>query len=293
MSLTVPVSSGAEAPAVIAERSGSTFYWPMLLLPRRKRRAMFAIYAFCRLVDDIADQPGSPEVKREQLAAWRARIRRLYVEGMAAGHADPITEGLASAIARFGLPRAELEAVIDGVAMDLSGMMRAPALSVLELYCRRVAGAVGLLAIRVFDRPDPAGETFAVALAEAMQFTNILRDLVEDSRLGRLYVPRELLTAAGIASIDPDMVLAHPNLPHACGALATRAERRYEEARAALTPGGARRLWAAWAMMILYRRLLTRLIRRGWHSPDAPVRLRKREQILVALRCAIGFLPAS
>ncbi|PGH53780.1 squalene synthase HpnD [Azospirillum palustre] len=277
----------------VTAKSGSTFYWPMRLLPASKRAAMFAIYAFCRRIDDIADEPGEPADKRAALDIWRRDIRDLYVGGAPGG---PLTAALKGAIERYGLPRSELEALIDGMAMDVAGEeaggMQAPDLATLRLYCRRVAGAVGMLAIRVFDRADPATERFALALGEALQLTNILRDLAEDAELRRLYLPCELLRAAGIQSDDPDEVLAHPALPKACEALADLAEARFAEARAAIAGQARGSLWAATAMMVLYHRLLKRLRAAGWRDLKARVRVGRRESAWVAVRCMLGIPPA-
>lgn len=286
-------SDSADTPAAVAERSGSTFYWPMLLLPRSKRAAMFAIYAFCRRIDDIADEPGEPAEKRAALDVWRQEIRSLYGGG---APTSSLAAALKGAIERYGLPRGELEALIDGMAMDIPGDtgtgMRAPALPTLRLYCRRVAGAVGMLAIRVFDRADASTEAFALALGEALQLTNILRDLSEDAELGRLYLPRELLDEADIGTSDPDAVLSHPNLPIACEALAELAEARFAEARRAVDTSRRGSLWAAVAMMVLYHRLLVRLRARGWRDLNQRVRVGKRECAWVAVRCALGYPPA-
>lgn len=282
--------STADTPSAVAERSGSSFYWPMRLLPASKRAAMFAVYAFCRRVDDIADEPGDPAEKRAALDGWRCEIRNLYAGG---APTNPLSAALKGAIDRYGLPRAELEAVIDGMAMDAGDGLRAPDLSTLRIYCRRVAGAVGLLAIRVFDRADPDTEAFALALGEALQLTNILRDLAEDATLGRLYLPRELLLAAGIGTSAPDEALVHPGLPMACEALAELAEARFAEARLAIAGKARGSLWAAVAMMVLYHRLLRRLRRRGWSDPAARVRLGRRESAWVALRCRLGTPPAA
>lgn len=278
---------GTGEPARIAERSGSTFFWPMLLLPPAQRTAMFAVYAFCREVDDIVDEAGDPEDKRVRLAVWREQIHSLFLGG---APRSPVAEALAGAVGRYHLPRAELEAVVDGVAMDLA-LIRAPALDVLRLYCRRVAGAVGLLAVRIFDRADDETEAFALALGEALQLTNILRDLHPDAGLGRLYLPREYLVRAGILDTDPATVLAHPGLPKTCELLAAEAERRYEEAEALLARWPARRLWSARAMMILYRRLLDRLRERGWSALDVEPTLGTAERAGVTLRCLLGHPP--
>ncbi len=276
------------AAGTAAGRTDSTFYWPMRLLPRSKRTAMFALYAFCRQIDDIVDEPGESAPKRRALHAWRHELRGIYAGG---APSNPLAMALKGAIERYGLPRAELEAVIDGMAMDLSDTMRAPDLHTLSVYCRRVAGAVGLLAIRVFDRAEPATESFAIALGEALQLTNILRDLDEDARLGRLYLPREVLLNVGISQIDPTAVLADPTLHLACEALALRAEARFAEAEQALLRCRRKRLWAAEAMMVLYRRLLARLKARGWRDLSQRVRIRKYEGAWVALRCILGRPP--
>ncbi|PWC48879.1 phytoene synthase [Azospirillum sp. TSA6c] len=290
---TAPDRTAPDTATSVTAKSGSTFYWPMRLLPASKRAAMFAIYAFCRRIDDIADEPGEPADKRAALDVWRRDIRDLYVGGAPGG---PLTAALKGAIERYGLPRAEFEALIDGMAMDVAGEeaggMQAPDLDTLRLYCRRVAGAVGMLAIRVFDRADPATERFALALGEALQLTNILRDLAEDAELRRLYLPRELLRTAGIDATDPDEVLANPALPKACEALADLAEARFAEARSAIAGQARGSLWAATAMMVLYHRLLKRLRAAGWRDLKARVRVGRRESAWVAVRCMLGIPPA-
>jgi phytoene synthase len=275
-------------PGDIAGKSGTTFYWPMLLLPKPKRNAMFAIYAFCRQVDDIVDEPGSIEEKRAALAAWREQIRSLYLGGAPTG---PVAVALADAIARYHLPRGELEAVIDGMAMDLGTPLRAPSLDTFKVYCRRVAGAVGLLVIRVFDRAEPDTEAFALAVGDALQMTNILRDLEEDARIGRLYLPRELLIRAGITATDPEEVLRHPGLVKVCDTLADMAEARFADADRLLAGWPKRRLWAARAMMMLYRRTLTRLRARGWRDIGQRPRLTKSEKAWITVRCLLGQPP--
>ncbi|AWU93562.1 presqualene diphosphate synthase HpnD [Azospirillum ramasamyi] len=294
VSTTLPDKETPDTASSVTARSGSTFYWPMRLLPASKRAAMFAIYAFCRRIDDIADEPGDPAAKRAALDLWRRDIRDLYVGGAPNG---PLTAALKGAIERYGLPRAEFEALIDGMAMDVAeeaaGGMRAPDLDTLRLYCRRVAGAVGMLAIRVFDRADPSTERFALALGEALQLTNILRDLAEDAELDRLYLPRELLLAAGIDGDRPAEVLAHHALPQVCEALADLAEARFAEARAAIAGQARGSLWAATAMMVLYHRLLRRLRAAGWRDLNARVRVGRRESAWVAVRCMLGMPPAT
>jgi presqualene diphosphate synthase len=272
-------SARAHARAVVAA-SGTSFYWGMRLLPQAKRDAMFAIYAFCREVDDIADGTAGIEVKRAALAVWRHEIEALF----AGRPARPTTVALAGPVRRFDLPKTEFDAMIDGMEMDASGRMRAPAFAELWRYCRCVAGAVGMLSIRVFDARKPEIDRGALALGDALQLTNILRDLMEDAALGRLYLPRELLKRHGMRDHAPDAVLAHPALPEVCGALAELAEQRFGEAERCFIHGHRSRLRPALIMMGIYRRILQRLLARGWQRLDQPVRLAKPERLWLALR---------
>jgi squalene synthase HpnD len=269
----------AHAQAVVAA-SGTSFYWGMRLLPRAKRDAMYAIYAFCREVDDIADGSLPPAAKLAELAAWRHEVEALF-----AGRASwPTTQALVDPIGRFDLPRAEFDAMIDGMEMDAGERMRAPPLAELERYCRCVAGAVGLLSVRVFGALGPDPERGALALGEALQLTNILRDLVEDAALGRLYLPRELLDRQGITERDPERVLDHAALPAVCAGLAERARARFEEADRRFAGSDRRRMRPALVMMQVYWRTLERLVARGWQRLDQPVRLAKPERLWLALR---------
>lgn len=259
----------------------SSFYWAMRLLPHARRTAMFALYGYCRMLDDIADGEGSVEYRRTRLAAVRTAVAALYDTGEAP---DPILAALVSAIRRYDLPRAELEALIDGMEMDVNGPLTAPSRAELSLYCRRVAGAVGLLAVRIFERPE--AEELAVVLGEALQLTNILRDLGEDARLGRLYLPLEALDAAGIRQRTPRAVLSHPALPAACDAVARWAEEDFRRAEAEFARLGRQRLLPARVMMATYRRLLARLVQRHWRDPERPVRLWRLTRLWIALRVA-------
>ena len=177
--------------------------------------------------------------------------------------------------------------MIDGMKMDLGDGLRAPPFDELEVYCDRVAGAVGLLSIRAFGAGGPHAEAFALALGTALQLTNILRDLVEDAGRDRLYLPRELLDDAGIGEGSPKDVLRHPAIPEVCGALARIADGRFDAAQAALGNCDRRALRPAVVMMMHYRRLLAALERRGWTRLDMPVRISTPAKILIALRYGV------
>jgi len=258
--------------------SGTSFLWGMRVLPRHKRRAMFAIYAFCREVDDIADDPFPVAEKRRRLAEWRQEIERLYE-----GHPRvPTARALAGPVRDYGLEKEDFLALLDGMEMD-AAEIRAPSLAELELYCDRVACAVGRLSIRAFGATTPPARDVALHLGQALQLTNILRDLKEDARRGRLYLPRELLEAHGITLRDPERVLDHPGLGAVCDELAAMAERRFEAAAEALRTCPRRHMRPATVMMQIYRRTLERLRRRGWHALDRPVRLSGAEKAWIAL----------
>lgn len=280
-----PADRDAAAHArAVAAASGSSFYWAMRLAPRRRRRAMYAIYAFCREVDDIADGAGAESEKRRLLDRWRTEIEELCRGGRPTGLT---ARALRAPVAEFGLRREDFLAVIDGVAMDVGPARPAPPLAELELYCRRVAGAVGLLAVRALGAVSPRAEDFALALGTALQLTNILRDLREDAARGRLYLPGELLAEAGIEAVSPQAVLAHPELPGVCTALARMARARFGEAAAALAECPDRPLRPAVAMMVNYLRLLDRLERRGWRRLDEPVGVSRTMRLWLAFRYGV------
>jgi squalene synthase HpnD len=259
---------------------GSSFYWAMRLMPREKREAMFALYRYCRGLDDIADGNDSIECKLAALDAWRQAVDRLFDGG---DPALPEVAALAPLIWRFDLDREPLEAVIRGMEMDARGEMRAPPLDTLRAYCYCVAGAVGLSAVRIFGAPGTSAREFALALGEALQLTNILRDVREDVGHARLYLPREFLLDAGIASIEPAGVLGHPALGQVCERVGGLAEERFRAAREAL-PVDPRPLRPAMIMMGVYSRLLERLRRQRWLPAAEPVRVPDGERLWIALR---------
>jgi presqualene diphosphate synthase len=289
--MTASIAGGGAADSATAKdhvraivaRSGSSFLWGMRILPSHRRDAMYAIYAFCREVDDAADEPNLPEVKLEKLAHWRREIARLY-----SGHpAGPVGCALLGPVAEFSLPAEEFLAVIEGMEMDVRSAIVAPSFEVFTLYCRRVAGAVGMLSIRVFGDTSAAAQELAVVQGEALQITNVLRDVAEDAARGRLYLPGDLLAKHGMAGLGPDQVLDHPGLAAACAELAVIAKDRFARARELMSLCDRRRLRPARLMLDSYGRILGRLEARGWDRPRETVRLSRLEKIWVALRCLI------
>src|SRR5882724_3447963 len=206
--------------------SGSSFYSAMRLMPKAEREAMFAIYAFCRMVDDIADDgKGTRDERHQDLTAWRADLDVLY-----AGGTSERAQFLTEHVRRYGLRKEDFLTVIDGMDMDVAEDICAPDLKTLDLYCERVASAVGRLSIKVFGMDEGPGFELAHHLGRALQLTNILRDLNEDAAARRLYLPREFLREAGIESSDPRTVLANPAINEACKKLARLAHGHYRRA---------------------------------------------------------------
>jgi phytoene synthase len=254
-----------------SQASGSSFYSAMRLLPKPERSAMFAIYAFCREVDDVADEIGpTPEEQRAQLDVWRRAIDSLYTGGP-----TPRVRDLAGPTRRYGLAKEDFLAVLDGMEMDIDGPIRRPSFATFDLYCDRVASAVGRLSVKVFGMDEAPGKELAHHLGRALQFTNILRDLDEDAGLGRLYLPDEALTAAGIEGDEPHAVLAHPALNVACRWLAAKAHEHYRAANAVLKTKPAGRLRAPRLMSAVYRTILKRTEKTGWKAPRARISLSK------------------
>jgi presqualene diphosphate synthase len=267
-------------PSLAAERaSRSSFYKGMRILPRAQREAMFEIYSFCRAVDDIADDLGPRQRRREQLAQWRCDIDAVY-----RGTPPPELAGLAQAVRTFGLQREDFIAIIDGMEMDVTADIRAPDRPTLDLYCDRVACAVGRLSVRVFGMGHDAGIALAHHLGRALQLTNILRDLDEDASLGRLYLPRDLLQAAGIAATEPREVLANPAVGNACAAIADLAEGEFRAAQGIMAKNPRRIVRAPRIMGEAYHIILEKLIARGFAAPRQPVRLPKARLLLIVLR---------
>jgi len=287
--LAAAAASGSDAGVAEAIRqrvraAGSSFFWAMRILPAQRRAAMYAIYAFCREVDDIADEPAPIEEKRAGLARWRGEIDALF----AGQPRHVVARALLGPIAAYRLRREDFLAMIDGMEMDAAADIRAPSLAELDLYCARVASAVGHLSVRVFGDASPAADRVAEELGRALQLTNILRDLVEDAARGRLYLPRELLEAHGIAAREPQEVLRHPALPAACRDLAAIARRHYVAAAEAMAASSRRAMRPAAVMGAVYRATLDRLVAADWRPPERPVRVPKWLKLWLVLRH--GFL---
>jgi phytoene synthase len=268
----------------VVRRSGTSFYWGMRVLPPERRRAMYAIYAFCREVDDIADGSLPAPAKAARLDAWADEIERLF-QGRPT---EPIARALSGPVAAFALAKRDFLAVIEGMRMDAAERLRFPDMATLTRYCDCVACAVGRLSNPVFGIEQVLGDPLAKALGEALQLTNILRDLDEDAALDRLYLPADLLARHGIRAGNPADVLAHPALAAVCAEIAALARARFDEARRILARIGARERKAAVLMMEAYWRTYRRLVARGFAPPRRPVAQPGWEKAWIVLRHGIA-----
>ncbi len=246
--------------AAIAElvRAASTsFYGAMRILPRRRREAIFAVYAFCREVDDIADADDRPAAdRRVELDDWRGEVGALYT----GTPRHPIARALVRPVADFDLRKKDFLAVIDGMEMDANGPVVAPSQAELDVYCDRVASAVGRLCVCIFGEPGEAGLAVAHHLGRALQLTNILRDVAEDAEIGRLYLPVEKLARHGITYDDPASVMLQPNYAALWREVAGDAKEAYRNAARALTACSAHKMRPARIMMAVYQRNFERML---------------------------------
>ena len=286
--------SEAAAAAIAAgvRRSGTSFYLAMRLLPARRRAAMFALYAFCRAVDDVADSTVPAAEKCAALIEWRAEMGRLF----AGVPRHPIALALQRPVQDFHLRRADFLAILKGMAMDAKENLAAPDLAMLDRYCDRVASAVGRISVRIFGARGGDADRVAHHLGRALQLTNILRDLGEDGARSRLYLPSELLARHGVSTASSagragkgapaavSMILAHPALPLVCRDLAGMAAEHFAKADEAMRANTRSIMRPARIMGGFYRAILTALIAQGWRDLRVRPRLSWWRKSLLALR---------
>ncbi len=269
----------AEVTAIVRD-SATSFYHGMKILEPRRRTAMYGIYAFCRKVDDIADDDDVPlSEKREALETWRQRVAALF-----AGHADDaITRVLRASAVAYQLHEADFIGIVDGMEMDAGEPIVAPPLPVLDLYCDRVASAVGRLSVCVFGDAGAAAQEVAYALGRALQLTNILRDVWEDAQRGRLYLPYEYLVGESVP-VNVNGALNSANLPAACERVAILADAYFEQAIAAMRHCQRRAMRPARLMAASYRPLLRILRANQFVYSGQRVSLPKYKKLLLAAR---------
>ena len=273
------MNASPEIQAAEQKAAGSSFYAGMRILPKASREAMYAIYAFCRAVDDIADEQGiDPALRRADLDAWRTDLRALYAGG------DPGRAAfLAEPVRRFGFRLEDFLTVIDGMQMDVDHDIRAPDLATLDLYCDRVASAVGRLSIKAFEMDERPGFELAHHLGRALQITNILRDLDEDAGIGRLYLAREWLEGAGIHTTDPAVAVADPRIEAAVRPALAFTREHYAAADHILAMRPKGRLAAPRLMSAVYSAALNKTEAAGWAPPRHRVSLSKSRLLWIVL----------
>jgi phytoene synthase len=267
----------------LTRKSRSNFFYAFLCLPRAQREAIYACYAFCRIVDDAVDLGQDRAAQRAELQRWRDEIARVY-DGQPE---HPAGQRLQVAVRQFPIPRVALEEIIAGVEMDMDH----PTYETFEAlypYCYRVASAVGLCCIEIFGYTDPRTREYAVNLGVALQLTNILRDVHADARIGRVYLPQTDLRRFGVTAEDLAKGRYTPQFVDLMTFEATRAREYYQRAWAALPAGDARSLFAAEIMGRTYFALLRAIEARRFDVFNGRVTLPAHRRVGIALRCWVG-----
>ena len=246
-----------------AAQSGSSFYYAFLFLPPPRRRAITALYAFCREVDDAVDETIDAAVARIKLEWWRLQVAAIF--GGAPQH--PVAQALKPVVKTFGLPQEHLLAVIDGMIMDLD-FDKYPDFALLERYCDRVAGVVGLMSAQIFGYSEAATRAYARDLGIAFQLTNIIRDVGEDARRGRIYLPQDEMERYGVTTAEISRQRVTPGFKALMAFQVQRARNFYDKAFAALPRVDRRSQRPGLIMAAIYRELLDEIERDGFHVLD-------------------------
>jgi len=267
-----------------AAQSGSSFYYSFRFLPTDKRLAMTALYAFCREVDDAVDEASDPAVARLKLGWWRTQVNAAFD----ATPLHPVAQALKPVVASFKLPREHFQTVIDGMWMDLE-QNRYVDFNTLERYCYCVAGVVGLLSAKIFGYVDPATADYAQQLGIAFQLTNIIRDVGEDARRGRIYLPQDELERFGIGAADIFAGRVTPAFQALMGFQVERARETYTKALATL-PSQDRRAQRPGLMMAgIYRALLEEIARSGYRVFDRRIGLTPLRKAWIAWKTSWSY----
>ena len=241
-----------------AASSGSSFYYSFMFLPPNRRRAITALYAYCREVDDVVDECPDPQIAATKLIWWRTELDRLY-----SGHPEhPVTQALKPIFLEFNVPQEQLLEIIDGMEMDLQ-QTRYLDFKALSLYCYRVASVVGLLAAEIFGLQDRRTLKYAHDLGMAFQLTNIIRDVGEDARRGRVYLPMDELKRFEVPLADILNSRYSDNFRRLMEFQIERAEHYYEQAMSELPDIDRKSQRPGLVMAAIYRTLLDEIKRDG------------------------------
>jgi phytoene synthase len=265
-----------------AAKSGSSFYYSFLFLPPERRRAITALYAFCREVDDVVDEVSDTGIARTKLAWWRTEVANLF-----GGHAQhPVTRALAPFVQPYGLDAGRMNEIIDGMEMDLVHHRYAD-FDALRLYCHRAAGVVGQLSASIFGYSNPSTIDYAEALGIAFQLTNIIRDVGEDARRDRVYLPADELARFGLSVQDVLDRRGGEAFTRLMAFQAERARSFYELAYSKLSPEDSASQRAGLIMAAIYRTLLDEIERDGFRVLDRRVALTPLRKLWIAWRTSV------
>ena len=262
-----------------AAKSGSSFYYSFLFLPPLKRRAITALYAFCREVDDVADECHDVAIARTKLAWWRNEVSHIF----AGSPEHPVGQALVPLVREFGLPAAEFDEIIAGMEMDLT-QNRYADFDQLQLYCHRVAGVVGLLSARIFGYRDARTEAYAHDLGLAFQLTNIIRDVGEDARRNRIYLPLDELVRFGVSEADILHGRETENFSKLMAFQGERANRYYAQAFAELPATDRKSQRTGLIMAAIYHAVLDEVRQDGYHVLNQRISLTPLRKLWIACR---------
>ena len=272
--------------AEVTRASGSSFFLPMMVLPRPRREAMLALYAFCRETDDVADEIEDDALSGALIRAWAGEIEALF----AGRPSHPVGRALVAPIARYNLSKDHFLDILEGFEMDRSGAMLRPTLAELERYCYCVACCVGLLSVEIFGYRSARIPDFALHLGHAFQLTNILRDVAEDAERGRIYLPAELLAAHGLENVTPEEIVRAPGVERVCAAIGAMARRRFAEAARAMPASERRRMRPALLMRGVYEPYLDRIEAGGFRVDGPRVKFGKLQKLALVFSALLRTL---
>ena len=264
----------------LTKASGSSFLLPMLFLPKKRRQAMLALYAFCRETDDVVDEIEDKAIAKQLLEAWRLEVEALYT----GKPTHPVTMALSGPVTQYGLEKKYFMEILNGFEMDRSGEMLRPSISKLELYCYRVASCVGLISINIFGYKDPKVILFAEHLGQAFQLTNILRDIAEDGARGRIYLPKEILENFNLLNVSPGDIIRSSGLSDACREVGKMARKHFNLAEELLPRLERRHMRPAILMKSVYEQYLNEMENLDFKHYHRRVRLGKMRKILLLCR---------
>ncbi len=272
--------------ADVTRASGSSFFLPMMLLPRPRREAMLALYAFCRKTDDVADEIENDALSSALIKAWGKEIDALF-DGRPS---HPVSHALVTPIKQFGLKKNLFKDILEGFEMDRSGAMLRPSLAELERYCYCVACCVGLLSVEIFGYRSAAIPTFALHLGHAFQLTNILRDVAEDAERGRIYLPAELLAKHGLGEVTPQEIVKAPGVEKVCAEIGQMARQRFAEASRAMPSAERRNMRPALLMQGVYEPYLDRIEASGFRVDGPRIKFGKFKKLSMVFSALLRTL---